>query len=91
MIRLPGICIHSAGTVVLAHFRVIGLSGAALKNDDFIGAWACYPCHQYVDTHHDAETQHAFALGVFRTQYILLHNFRLRFTIVGPEGVGTAA
>lgn len=71
-IRLPGICVFDQGTVVLAHFRLIGHSGLALKNHDFIGAWACYACHAYVDTHHDDATQLAFAHGVFRTQSILL-------------------
>lgn len=42
------------------------------KSPDLIGAWGCSSCHAYVDTHKDAETQLAFAHGVFRTQAALL-------------------
>ena len=71
-IRLPGICNFRPETTVLCHYRVINLSGAGFKTDDFIAAWGCSACHAYVDTHHDSETQHAFALGVFRTQQHIL-------------------
>ena len=67
-VRLAGICNHNPDTVVLAHFRLIGTSGMGLKPLDIQGAWACSNCHAYVDSHKDAETQLAFAHGVFRTQ-----------------------
>lgn len=71
MIRLPGICNFKSDTTVLCHFRLMNYSGVGLKPPDWMGAWGCSDCHRYVDTHHDAETQLAFAHGVFRTQAIL--------------------
>lgn len=71
-IRLPGVCNGNPATTVLAHFRLIGVSGMATKVPDQLGAWACSDCHTYVDTHKDCETQLAFALGVFRTQAALI-------------------
>ena len=71
-IRLPGVCNFDNATTVLAHFRLIGYSGMGVKIPDHIGAWACSACHAYVDSHKDAETQLAFALGVFRTQATLI-------------------
>jgi len=47
------------------------MSGLGLKPPDFLIAWGCSDCHTYVDTHHDDETQLAFAQGVFRTQLSL--------------------
>jgi len=43
-----------------------------MKSPDLIGAHACSACHEYCDTHRDAETQLAFARGVFRTQAALI-------------------
>lgn len=65
-VRLPG-CNHDPRTVVLAHFRMMGLSGLGLKPPDWLGAWCCATCHAQVDSHKDAETQLAFAQGVLRT------------------------
>ena len=71
-IRIPGCCNFDPATVVLAHFRLIGVSGMGKKPPDLLGAWACSACHTYVDTHHDDATQLAFAYGVFRTQCQLI-------------------
>ena len=60
-------CNHNSETVVLAHIRLSGISGMGLKAPDVLGSWACSSCHTYVDTHHDAATQAAFAEGVYRT------------------------
>lgn len=68
MVRIAGICNFNTETTVLAHFRMIMFSGMSLKSPDWLGAWACSDCHCYIDTHHDDETQLAFAHGVFRTQ-----------------------
>ena len=67
MIRIPGVCNRNPETTVLAHFRMTSISGMSLKPPDFLGSWACSECHAYVDSNHDAETQLAFAKGVFRT------------------------
>lgn len=70
-IRLVGICNGDNSTTVLCHFRLMGLSGMGMKSPDWLGAWGCSACHAYVDTHKDAETQIAFAYGVFRTQALV--------------------
>ena len=48
-VRLEGICNHNSETVVLAHIRMLGLSGMGLKADDLLGAWACSACHDAID------------------------------------------
>lgn len=68
-IRLPGICNRNPETVVLAHFRMIGISGMGKKSPDWCGAWACSDCHSYVDSHKDPQTENAFLRAVIRTQY----------------------
>jgi hypothetical protein len=50
----------------------VQVSGLGLKAPDFCGAWACYKCHEYVDTHKDADTVAAFAHGMVRTQNLIL-------------------
>lgn len=72
MVRIPQACNANPETVVLAHFRLIGISGMGLKSPDQIAAWACGGCHDYIDSHKDDATQLAFARGVFRTQAALL-------------------
>lgn len=59
-------------TVVLAHFRLAGISGMGMKPPDLLGAWCCHSCHAKVDTDKSAEVQLAFAHGVLRTQAQLL-------------------
>lgn len=71
LVRLP-VCNGNADTTVLAHFRLIGVSGMGIKSPDLIGAHSCAACHAYIDTHKDDATQLAFARGVFRTQAILI-------------------
>ena len=66
-VRLPGICNSDPETTVLAHIRLIGISGMGLKAPDLLGAWACSKCHAYCDLWSDPETKVAFARGVYRT------------------------
>jgi hypothetical protein len=70
-VRLP-CCNFNSETTVLAHVRLPGISGMGLKSPDLLGAWACSACHEYVDRHHDDETQRAFYEGVLRTQAQLI-------------------
>lgn len=49
MVRLPGICNFNSETVVLAHIRVVGVSGMGMKSPDLVGAWACSACHDELD------------------------------------------
>ena len=55
--RLPGVCNHNSETVVLAHYRLAGVSGMGMKSPDIIGAWACSACHDAIDrrAHTDLE------------------------------------
>ena len=66
-IRLPGICNFDPETTVLAHYRLIGISGMGMKSPNILAAWACSNCHTYVDTHKDDATARAFLEGVLRT------------------------
>ena len=50
MVRLPGICNFNSETVVLAHIRLIGVSGMGMKApSDLLGSWACSACHDEID------------------------------------------
>lgn len=75
-VRLPGICNFNPETTVLAHYRLAGTCGGAMKPDDTQGAWSCSNCHDAIDsrtkTEYDRETLRLYhAEGVFRTQVIL--------------------
>jgi hypothetical protein len=76
-IRLPGICNFNPETTVLAHLRLIGISGFGIKCPDELGAFACSSCHAYVDSHHDDATKIAFYEAIFRTQAQLLRESKL--------------
>ena len=78
MVRLENVCSHDPETVVLAHFRLAGISGMGLKPPDAIASFCCAACHSYVDTHKDDATQLAFAHGVFRTQAALMREGLLK-------------
>ena len=73
LVRLPGVCNHRPETVVLAHYRLAGISGMGMKSPDLCGAWACSDCHGYVDSHRDDATARAFLEGVLRTIAALNH------------------
>lgn len=47
-VRLPEVC-GDPETVVLAHFRLIGVSGLGIKSPDLIACPACGPCHDAID------------------------------------------
>lgn len=77
MIRVPGICNRDPETTVLAHVRIIGISGMGHKAPDIFGAWACSACHDYVDNRRPnsaGAVQRRLDLleGMVRTQYELL-------------------
>ena len=76
MVRLPEICNHNSETVVLAHYRMAGLSGVGMKPDDALGAWSCSSCHDAIDrrTHMELERDYvrlAHLEGVMRTLAVL--------------------
>jgi hypothetical protein len=49
MVRIPEVCNHNSETVVLAHYRLAGVSGIGMKSPDILGAWACSSCHDAID------------------------------------------
>jgi hypothetical protein len=61
---------------VLAHVRLIGVSGLGIKAPDLLGCWACDSCHRAYDTRGrgDAadDVELAFLRGVMRTQAQLI-------------------
>jgi len=76
MVRLPDICNHNSETVVLAHYRMAGLSGVGMKPDDALGAWSCSSCHDAIDrrSHMELERDYvrlAHLEGVMRTLAVL--------------------
>lgn len=75
-IRVPGYCLRHPETVVLCHFRLIGISGMSMKSPDWLGAFGCFACHQVVDGQQKSQftveqRRLMLAEGVFRTQLIL--------------------
>lgn len=78
MIRSP-VCNYNPETTVLAHYRMIGVSGLGMKSPDLLGAWACSACHEYVDTHRDTDTKLMHMQGVARTQAELVRRGVVRW------------
>jgi Protein of unknown function (DUF1364) len=75
-IRGPG-CNYNAETTVLAHVRLIGISGAGLKSPDLLASWACNNCHTLVDGQSGGslsknERDLLLLKGVMRTQAELI-------------------
>ena len=67
MVRLSGICNFNSETVVLAHIRVVGVSGMGMKSPDLVGAWACSACHDELDgrTHKSGMSRDELRLAHF--------------------------
>lgn len=82
-VRLVGVCNHNPETVVLAHYRMAGLTGIGQKADDRFGAWACSCCHDAIDgrikaEHYDkTELRLAHCEGILRTQQVLIREGKL--------------
>lgn len=77
LIRVPGICTFTPETVVLCHYRLMGVSGAGLKSPDLLGAYGCAACHAVVDGQQKSAWSREdlllmLAEGVFRTLLVLL-------------------
>ena len=72
MVRIPEVCNHNSETVVLAHYRLAGVSGIGMKSPDILGAWACSACHDAIDrrAHTDLDRDYVRLLhleGMVRT------------------------
>lgn len=81
-VRLPGICNGNPETVVLAHYRMVGICGTGMKPDDLFGAWACSRCHDEIDRRTRItdvnEARVAHLEGVIRTQNALLREGKVK-------------
>jgi len=83
-VRLVGICNGNPDTTVLAHYRMSGLNGVAMKPPDLIAAYACSSCHDAIDrrAHVDLDRDFvrlAHAEGCFRTIAILIGENSLKW------------
>jgi hypothetical protein len=83
-VRLPGICNGDPATTVLAHYRLVGVSGLGMKSPDIFGAHACSACHDAIDrrTHTDLDRDYlhlAHLEGVIRTQAILIREGAIKW------------
>ena len=77
MVRVPAVCNGNRETTVLAHYRLIGLSGAGMKSPSIIGAFACSDCHDAIDGRRQTQFSREqlrlmHAEGVMRTQAQLI-------------------
>jgi hypothetical protein len=67
------LCNSNPETTVLAHFRLMGVSGMGMKSPDTCAAWACSDCHDLIDgrrstrLHTRDELQLMHLHGVIRT------------------------
>lgn len=76
-VRLPGICNQDNETTVLAHYRLIGVSGMGIKSSDVCAAYACHQCHDVIDRRaytwlEPEQVKLAHLEGVMRTLNILV-------------------
>lgn len=76
-VRLPGICNQDNETTVLAHYRLIGVSGMGLRATDVCASYACSACHDAADfrmktEHSDDYIRRCHLEGVMRTLNILV-------------------
>lgn len=78
LVRLPGVCNGNPETTVLAHYRMVHLSGLGMKSPDIFGAWSCSDCHDAIDRRAHVKdlsreyVQLAHLQGVLRTQAELI-------------------
>lgn len=83
-IRLPD-CNGDPATTVLAHIRVVGISGMGLKAPDLLACPACSNCHDLVDgrarmanlTRDDVQLAHL--RGIMRWQARLIRDGKVKF------------
>ena len=86
LVRSP-LCNNDPATTVLAHYRLVGISGIGMKSPDLLGAWACSACHDLVDGRLrfpplTREQCHLLHLeGVVRTQAELIHRGIVRWDV----------
>jgi hypothetical protein len=72
-LRIPGVCNHGTETTVLAHLRMFGWAGMAQKPPDFLGVFACHPCHDALDGRAGAKVSHTDILRALGETLIRQH------------------
>jgi hypothetical protein len=86
-VRLPG-CVDDRRTVVLAHFRLAGTCGVAMKPTDLAACWSCNYCHDIIDGRYHIQgmmgsaVRLAHAEAVMRT---LAEYDRMGLVLMGKE------
>lgn len=78
MVRVPGVCNHDRATTVLAHVRIIGVSGMSMKSPDWFGAWCCSACHDYVDHRGAAGDPYSRRLALLEGMVLTQHEILKR-------------
>lgn len=53
-LQIPGVCNMRSETVVLAHLRIFGFGGTGKKPRDIHGVYACFDCHDAIDSRRKA-------------------------------------
>lgn len=78
-IREPGVCNFDTTTTVLAHVRIIGISGMGHKVPDLLASWACSDCHAWCDSGASPKMERDLSLlrGMARTQAALIRMGKL--------------
>lgn len=85
-IRVPNECNRDTSTTVLAHYRLAGLCGMAIKPMAILGAHACSRCHDIVDfrvritSYIRPEIRLMHADGVLRTIDKLIRTGKVKVT-----------
>lgn len=71
--RVPSVCCFDPQRTVLAHVRLVGISGMGMKGEDALACFACDCCHDVLDgrvkSDYTYEQRRLMLLeGVMRTQ-----------------------
>ncbi len=82
-VRIPGVCNHDPDTVVLAHIRMVDISGFGIKANSLFGAYSCHACHMVADGQVPSEYTHderrlMLLEGMVRTQAILIKEGKIK-------------
>ena len=81
-VRLPDICSGDRQTTVLAHVRLIGVSGMGMKAPDLLACPACSRCHDAIDRRANMDLDRDYVRlahyeGVLRWQCKLIQEGKL--------------
>lgn len=84
MVRIPGVCMGTRDTTVLAHLNGAGM---ARKHNDLLGAWCCWACHEVIDGRRRFSPSHLIKQyhyeGMVRTIEALADQGLIEIKVVG--------